>query len=95
MNMDNQKDGTNTCICGKAGCMCGHHNGHSCLMKWLFRAALVLFVFWRGYMMGDLHGMVRGFGHEGMRGGYSMRTGGVMMPANGGMMGATSTIPAQ
>ena len=77
--MDNQQ-AQNSCTCGKAGCMCGHHNGHSCLMKWLFRAAMILVVFWLGFMAGELHGMLRSYGHEGTRAGYMMRA------SNTGMM---------
>ena len=95
--IENQKAGmdANTCICSKAGCMCGHHNGHSCLMKWLFRIATILIVFCLGYMMGELHGMIRGYGHEaGARGAYSMqgRNMGTMMQQQYDGAGLPTTV---
>jgi len=63
INMENH--GSKACVCSSAGCMCGHHDGHSYLMKWLMRLALLLVVFALGFMMGQLHTMVRAHRYAG------------------------------
>lgn len=55
--------------------MCEHHDSHARMTKWLMRAALLLIVFALGFMMGELHTMVRGYRFMGpLYGGVMMDT---------------------
>lgn len=55
MDMNENKDQM-THTCGK-NCMCGH--SHS--MRWLIRIAAVVIIFCLGFMMGELHTIIRGY----------------------------------
>ena len=81
------------CTCGGMGHMHGCHGGRHCLVKMILKIVIVILIFWCGFKLGEMTGIIRsGYGHNDfkmMQGRFDN------LPNNLGGSVPTPAVPAQ